>query len=54
MVLKVYWEIPLNKNAHHIATSQLICIDIQLTGFYMIQVLTKHFLRKDFKTVVAL
>ena len=44
---------PLTKNIYHTATSQLICIEIQLTGFYMVQAFTAKFFRKDFKTAVV-
>ena len=33
MVLKICWEVPLDKNMQHIATSQPFYIEIQLTGF---------------------
>ena len=40
MVLKACSEIPLNKNKQYIATSQLVYIEIQFTGFYVIQAFT--------------
>ena len=38
----------------HLATSQLVYIEIQFTGFYVIQEFTKGFFQKDFKTAVVL
>ena len=38
----------------HIATSQLVYIEIQLTCFCVMQAFTKGFFRKDFKTAVVL
>ena len=38
----------------HIATSQLVYIEIQLTGFCVMQAFTKDFFCKDFKTAVVL
>ena len=38
----------------HIATSQLVYIEIQFTGFYVIQASTKGFFWKDFKIGVVL
>ena len=40
MVLEVFSKKPLNKTTDHIATSELIYTEIQLTGFYMIQAFT--------------
>ena len=54
MVLKIYLEIPLDKNMEHIATSQLVYIEIQLTGSCVMQAFTEGFFRKDFKTAVVL
>ena len=42
MLLKVYLEIPLN-NKQLIATSQLLYIEIQFAGFYVIQAFIKGF-----------
>ena len=47
MVLKIYSEIPLDKNMQHIATSQLVYIEIQLTGFCMMQAFIERFSRKE-------
>ena len=44
----------LDENKQHIATSQLLYVEIQFTGFYMIQAFTRGSLRKDFKTAVVL
>ena len=38
----------------HIATSQPVYIEIQLTGFSVMQAFTNRYFRKDFKTVVVL
>ena len=54
MVSKVYLQIPLNKSMHLIETSQPFCIEIRLTGFYMIQAFTEWFFGKDFKTAIVL
>ena len=54
MLLKVYLEIPLNNNKQRIATSQLLYIEIQFAGFYMIQAFLKGFFCKNFKTAVVL
>ena len=54
MVLKIYSEVPLDKNTQHIATSQPVYIEIQLTGFCVMQAFTEGFFRKDFKTAVVL
>ena len=54
MVLKVYSEISFSKSMYIISTSQLICIEIQLPGFYLMQAFAERFLRIDFKTAVVL
>ena len=38
----------------HIATSQPVYIEIQLTGFSVMQAFTNRYFRKDFKTVAVL
>ena len=38
----------------HIASSRPVYIEIQLTGFCVIQAFTKWFFQKDFKTAVVL
>ena len=43
MVLKIYSVVPLDKNMQHIATSQPVYIEIQLTGFCVMQAFTKGF-----------
>ena len=43
MVLKSLFQKTLDKNMQHIATSELVYIEIQFTGFYVIQALTKGF-----------
>ena len=37
-----------------IATSQLVYIKIQFTGFHVIEAFRQGFIRKDFKTAVVL
>ena len=54
MVLKVYSEMPLNKSNQNIATSQLVYIEIQFTGFYVIQAFNKGFSWKELKTASVL
>ena len=54
MVLKSLFGNTLNKNRQHIAASQLVYIEIQFTGFCMIQAFSKGFFWKDFKTAVVL
>ena len=54
MVLKSLFGNTLNKNRQHIAASQLVYIEIQFTGFCMIQTFSKGFFWKDFKTAVVL
>ena len=54
MVLNVYSEIPLSKNIHHIATSQLIRTEIKLTRFYMIQGFTERYFRKETSKALVL
>ena len=43
MLLKVYLQIPVNNNKQLIATSQLLYIEIQFAGFYVIQAFIKGF-----------
>ena len=43
MVLKSLFGNTLNKNMQHIAASQLVYIEIQFTGFCMIQAFSKGF-----------
>ena len=52
-VLKSQFGKPFDKNVQHIATSQLVYIKIQLTGFNVIQAFTKGFFPKDFKAAVV-
>ena len=44
-IIIVCSEIPLSKYSYHIETSQLICFENQLTGFYMIRVFAKRCFR---------
>ena len=44
-------ETSFSKNSFHTETSQLICIANQMTGFYMIQVLTKRYFQTNFSLV---
>ena len=39
---------PFIKNLYHIETRRLICIANQVTGFYMILVLTERYCRTDY------
>ena len=54
MVLKSLFGNTLDKNMQHIATSQLVSIESQLTGFSLIQAFTQGFSWKDFKTAKVL
>ena len=47
-ITTVCLETPFSKNSFHIEISELICIANQMTGFYMIQVLTERYFRTNF------
>ena len=44
-------ETSFSKNSFHTEISPLICIANQMTGFYMIQVLTKRYFQTNFSLV---
>ena len=50
-ITKVCLETPFSKIMFHIETSQVIWIANQMTGFYMIQVLTGRYFQTNFSLI---
>ena len=44
----------LSKTSYHIETSQLICFSAQLTGYYVIGVVTEKYFRIDFNLLYSI
>ena len=50
MIVKIYSEIPLDKNTQHIATSQPVYIEIQIAGFCVMQAFTEGLIKQFSKS----